>query len=44
MGSHGVYDAKGHDLVDKAEKKLKSWGLFGNKYEVITKVSPKRDR
>ena len=25
--------AKAHDLVAKADKKLKGWALFGNKYE-----------
>lgn len=27
------YEAKARDLVTKANKKLKGWGMFGNKYE-----------
>lgn len=29
----GDYTAKGKALMDKADKKLSSWGMFGNKYE-----------
>lgn len=29
----GDYAAKGRQLMDKAEKKLGSWSMFGNKYE-----------
>jgi len=27
------YETKGRELVAKANKKLKGWGLFGSKYE-----------
>lgn len=29
----GDYTGKARALMDKAEKKLSSWGMFGNKYE-----------
>ena len=29
----GDYTAKGRVLMEKADKKLNSWGVFGNKYD-----------
>jgi alpha-soluble NSF attachment protein len=29
----GDYTAKGKALMEKADKKLSSWSMFGNKYE-----------
>ena len=29
----GDYTSKGRQLMEKADKKLSSWSMFGNKYE-----------
>eukprot|EP00873_Tetraselmis_striata_P041471 jgi/Tetstr1/461735/TSEL_006825.t1 len=40
-GSTMSYEGKARDLVSKAQKKLKGWGLFGNKYEEAAELLEK---
>eukprot|EP00951_Prasinocladus_malaysianus_P038025 scaffold413571_cov39-Prasinocladus_malaysianus.AAC.1 len=35
------YEAKGRDFVAKANKKLKGWAIFGNKYEEAAELLEK---
>ena len=37
----GDYTSRGRELMAKADKKLGSWGMFGNKYEDASELLEK---